>query len=224
MVRDFLHLCWDARMSAAWTLHIGAITFTFTLCTLPSYCVSPHSKLTARLQVTLDTIVFHANGKQPCQGQFLAGITYIRPALAGQWTLKIRCLHHDCACRQGLPQPELSMAALAVEGMSLDRFMAKHTSEDNASFGQIMEESNKRRRLHKPWLFEQKDKVSAQNSFNDSASAERAALCSLHGAVRRDRAPHSAPSNPAPPSVLSMHPRTYITACPCTVMNSNAWC
>ena len=51
------------------------------------------------------------------------------------------------------------MAALAVEGMSLDRFMAKHTSEDNASFAQIMEESNKRRRLSKPWLFEQKDKV-----------------------------------------------------------------
>ena len=52
------------------------------------------------------------------------------------------------------------MAALAVEGMSLDRFMAKHTSEDNASFAQIMEDSNKRRRLNKPWLFEQQDKVS----------------------------------------------------------------
>ena len=51
------------------------------------------------------------------------------------------------------------MAARAVEGMSLDRFMAKHTSEDNASFAEIMAESNKRRRLNKPWLFEQKDKV-----------------------------------------------------------------
>lgn len=56
------------------------------------------------------------------------------------------------------------MAALAVEGMSLDRFMAKHTSEDNASFQQIMEESNKRRRLNKPWLFEQQDKVSAHST------------------------------------------------------------
>ncbi len=70
----------------------------------------------------------------------------------------LKCLYN--ACRQELPQPEPSMAALAVEGMSLDRFMAKHTSEDNASFAQIMEESNKRRRLSKPWLFEQKDKVS----------------------------------------------------------------
>ena len=51
------------------------------------------------------------------------------------------------------------MAARAVDGMSLDRFMAKHTSEDNASFAEIMVESNKRRRLSKPWLFEQKDKV-----------------------------------------------------------------
>ncbi len=71
--------------------------------------------------------------------------------------ISLKCLH--CDCRQELPQPEPSMAALAVEGMSLDRFMAKHTSEDNASFAQIMEESNKRRRLSKPWLFEQKDKV-----------------------------------------------------------------
>ena len=51
------------------------------------------------------------------------------------------------------------MAARAVDGMSLDRFMAKHTSEDNASFAEIMAESNKRRRLSKPWLSEQKDKV-----------------------------------------------------------------
>ena len=56
------------------------------------------------------------------------------------------------------------MAALAVEGMSLDRFMAKHTSEDNASFAQIMVESNKRRRLNKLWLFEQKDKVGHSSS------------------------------------------------------------
>lgn len=52
------------------------------------------------------------------------------------------------------------MAALAVEGMSLDRFMAKHTSEDNASFREILDASNKRRRLNKPWLFLEKDKVS----------------------------------------------------------------
>lgn len=84
------------------------------------------------------------------------------------WELKEPLAHQQAhstqvptlPCRQELPQPQPSMAALAVEGMSLDRFMAKHTSEDNASFAQIMEESNKRRRLSKPWLFEQKDKVS----------------------------------------------------------------
>jgi hypothetical protein len=51
------------------------------------------------------------------------------------------------------------MAARAVEGMSLDGFMARHTSEDNASFAEIMVESNKRRRLNKPWLYEQKERV-----------------------------------------------------------------
>ena len=63
-------------------------------------------------------------------------------------------------CRRQQPQAEPSLAALAVEGMSLDGFMAKHTSEDNASFVEILEESNRRRRLSKPWLFQQQDRVS----------------------------------------------------------------
>ena len=81
-------------------------------------------------------------------------------------------------CRQELPQLQPSMAALAVEGRSLDRFMAKHTSEDNASFAQIMEESNKRRRLNKPWLFEQKDKVCAW--FSPHVSCMRACCWHLY--------------------------------------------
>jgi hypothetical protein len=52
-----------------------------------------------------------------------------------------------------------SSAAAAVAGMSLDKFMARHTSEDNASFNEILETSNKRRRISKPWLFEDKNKV-----------------------------------------------------------------
>ena len=36
--------------------------------------------------------------------------------------------------------------------MSLDRFMAKHTSEDNASFGEILEGINKRRRERYAWV------------------------------------------------------------------------
>lgn len=52
-----------------------------------------------------------------------------------------------------------SGAAKAVAGMSLDKFMAQHTSEDNASFNEIVEASNKRRRVIKPWLFEDKNQV-----------------------------------------------------------------
>jgi len=52
-----------------------------------------------------------------------------------------------------------SDAAKAVAGMSLDKFMAQHTSEDNASFNEIVEASNKRRRVMKPWLFEDKNQV-----------------------------------------------------------------
>ena len=43
--------------------------------------------------------------------------------------------------------------------INLDKFMAMHTSEDNASFAEIMAEGAKRRRLSKPWLFEDKSKV-----------------------------------------------------------------
>ena len=68
-------------------------------------------------------------------------------------------------CRRQQPQPEPSLAALAVEGTSLDGFMAKHTSEDNASFAEILEESNRRRRLSKPWLFQQQDRVSTLPSW-----------------------------------------------------------
>ncbi|CAL8462491.1 g2024 [Coccomyxa elongata] len=52
-----------------------------------------------------------------------------------------------------------SVVAQAVAGVSLDRFMARHTSEDNASFNEIVEASNKRRQLAKPWLFENKNQV-----------------------------------------------------------------
>ncbi len=37
--------------------------------------------------------------------------------------------------------------------------MARHTSEDNASFNEIVEASNKRRQLAKPWLFEDKNQA-----------------------------------------------------------------
>ena len=80
-------------------------------------------------------------------------------------------LYHSpayCVCRRQQPQAEPSLAALAVEGMSLDGFMAKHTSEDNASFVEILEESNRRRRLSKPWLFQQQDRVSSATTATPS--------------------------------------------------------
>ena len=46
--------------------------------------------------------------------------------------------------------------------MGLDKFLAKHTSEDNASFREILEESEQRKRDKQAWLFEkegQQDKV-----------------------------------------------------------------
>lgn len=39
--------------------------------------------------------------------------------------------------------------------MTLDRFLAKNTSEDNASFGQIMENSSKKHREKYEWLYKQ---------------------------------------------------------------------
>ena len=45
----------------------------------------------------------------------------------------------------------------ADEGLGLDRFLAKHTSEDNASFTEILEESERRRQEKHAWLFEKED-------------------------------------------------------------------
>ena len=51
------------------------------------------------------------------------------------------------------------MAEAAAPDMSLDAFMATHTSEDNASFAEILEGINKRKRERHAWLHTQvKDK------------------------------------------------------------------
>ena len=56
----------------------------------------------------------------------------------------------------------MSSTAAAVQGLSLDGFMARHTSEDNASFSEIVDRSNKRRRATQPWLFEDPNPVCSQ--------------------------------------------------------------
>lgn len=54
----------------------------------------------------------------------------------------------------------------ATEGMpsvapsvSLDKFLSKHTSEDNAAFSEIIESENKRRRVKHAWLHRNPDEV-----------------------------------------------------------------
>ncbi len=44
--------------------------------------------------------------------------------------------------------------------MRLDKFLAKHTSEDNAAFQEIMDGENKRRAKRHPWLHRDADNVS----------------------------------------------------------------
>lgn len=58
-------------------------------------------------------------------------------------------------CREG-------DAGSAAPPMSLDAFMAEHTSEDNASFSEILEGINKRKRERYKWLHGQiEEKVQA---------------------------------------------------------------
>ena len=61
--------------------------------------------------------------------------------------------------REGAPEASTSAMAMAVQGVSLDTFAARHTSEDNASFAEIVERSNKRRRMNQPWLFQDPNQV-----------------------------------------------------------------
>lgn len=66
-------------------------------------------------------------------------------------------------CRDGTAHASASGAPAAGERappLSLDRFCATHTSEDNASFAEVLAASNQRRRLAQPWLFEDKSQVS----------------------------------------------------------------
>jgi len=70
----------------------------------------------------------------------------------------------------GLEYPRQNKAVLAdlaekpAPDISLDRFLAKNTSEDNASFEKIMEESKIRLREKYAWLFEaEKNQESKQN-------------------------------------------------------------
>jgi len=52
--------------------------------------------------------------------------------------------------------------------LSLDQFLAKNTSEDNASFSELMKENDQKHRVKHAWLFEKEqhqDQVSSSNIF-----------------------------------------------------------
>jgi len=63
-------------------------------------------------------------------------------------TVFSHCTHCLCCC---------ICAEDALEGVSLDKFLARHTSEDNISFSEIMADAEKKRRLKHAWLYEKVD-------------------------------------------------------------------
>ena len=44
-----------------------------------------------------------------------------------------------------------------MKDISLDKFLARHTSEDNLSFSEIVAEAEKKRRMKHAWLYEKVD-------------------------------------------------------------------
>ena len=44
-----------------------------------------------------------------------------------------------------------------MKDISLDKFLARHTSEDNVSFSEIVAEAEKKRRMKHAWLYEKVD-------------------------------------------------------------------
>ena len=44
--------------------------------------------------------------------------------------------------------------------LSLDKYLSKHTSEDNESFGEIMKEAERKHKIKHAWLFEQQQEKS----------------------------------------------------------------
>ena len=58
---------------------------------------------------------------------------------------------------------------LVKKPLSLDSFLSKYTSEDNASFEVILKENEKKNRLKNEWLYneeQQREKVLAVMDFN----------------------------------------------------------
>ena len=55
-----------------------------------------------------------------------------------------------------------SSSATSEKKMSLDQFMAAHTSEDNESFNEIQEEQFRKFRVDKAWMFKENEALSIE--------------------------------------------------------------
>lgn len=54
--------------------------------------------------------------------------------------------------RDSHAEPEPAQRPAQAPLLTLDRFLAKHTSEDNASFAELLQDMNERRKRAAPWL------------------------------------------------------------------------
>ena len=61
-------------------------------------------------------------------------------------------------CERALKHlPPFVFAEKSEADLPLDKFLSKVTSEDNASFAEIMKESDEKRKLKHAWLYEQEE-------------------------------------------------------------------
>ena len=50
-----------------------------------------------------------------------------------------------------------------LKGVTLDKFLSKHTSEDNESFNELMEDQQKELERTHPWMFTNAEQLSIEN-------------------------------------------------------------
>ena len=70
----------------------------------------------------------------------------------------------ECSRQMEVPHLLLCVTESSDLDLSLDQFLARNTSEDNASFSELMKENDQKHKVKHAWLFEkeqQQDQVSA---------------------------------------------------------------
>lgn len=80
--------------------------------------------------------------------------------------------------KDGLPDPahdskeEKEGAEEGLSGVGLDGFLRANTSEDNASFAELVEEANARKRAKYRWLYGEEERVRARLAARDDATRQ----------------------------------------------------